>query len=242
MNKKQQLPISKFLLVGTIIAFGIFLIIPSTIPAHGFNKETALLKKYDNLQDLVNDIRNGKVDFKEFRDSDGIALAVMKDSEIYDKANAATKDCIDFAGKVGNSLGDREIVHCSEDTNYFKNKFSSNTSVSAARTASPSIGSTVTKTRNDTLSSSANPPDDKNDMVEKLVKTGQFTVEEAKEVVSKMKQGGDEKTSTADNVSTMTNTDTSDQGNTTSAKIEGNKDDSSAMPDNPDDYNDIGQL
>jgi uncharacterized protein YjaZ len=126
MNKKQQLSIAeKFLLVGTVIAFGIFLIVPSAIPAHGFHKETALLKKYDNLQELVNDIRNGKVDFKEFRDSDGIDLTVMKDSEIYDKVDTATKDCIDFAGKVGKNLDDSEIVHCSEDPNNFKNKFSS---------------------------------------------------------------------------------------------------------------------
>ena len=141
MDKKQnQNTISKPLLVRAIItitAFGIFLIIPSSVPTLGFHKETALLEKYDNLQDLVKDIRNGKVDFKEFRDSDGIDLRVMKDSQIYDEAETATKACIDFAGKVGNSLGDREIVHCLEDPNYFKIKYSSNTSVSASGTASP---------------------------------------------------------------------------------------------------------
>ena len=127
-NKKQQPPTAKFLLVGTVIAFGMFLIILSGIQAHGLHKEIALLKKYDNLQVHVNDIRNGKADFKEFGHSEGIDLKVLKDSEIYDGAKTGTNDCIDFAGKVGNSLRDRQIVqivHCSEDTNYFKNKFSS---------------------------------------------------------------------------------------------------------------------
>jgi len=113
-----------FLLIG-ITAFAIFLLFPIIYPVHGFHKETALLKKYRTFKDLVNDIKNGKVDFKDFRSSDGIALSVMKDSEIYDKADANTKDCLDFGGKVGNNLGDREIVHCFEDTNYFKSKYSS---------------------------------------------------------------------------------------------------------------------
>ena len=144
-NKNQQPPIAEFLLVGTVIAFGIFLIIPSAIPAHGLHKETSLVKKYDNLQDLVNGISDDKVDFKEFRQSDDIDLVVLKDSETYEDANTATNDCIDFAGKVGNSLADGEIVDCLEYTNYFKNKFSSNTDVAADGTESPSIDKTVTK-------------------------------------------------------------------------------------------------
>ena len=152
----------------------------------------------------------------------------MKDSEIYDAANTGTNDCIDFAGKVGNSLPDRQIVHCLEDTNYFKNKFSSNTGVSADFTESPSIGKTVTKSGEDTISSSAKSPDDKNDMVENLLKPGQSTVE-AKEFVSKMKQGGNQKTSIVDNVSKKpSNTNTSAKGDTMSTKIEANKDDSSS--------------
>ena len=240
-NKNQQPPTAKFLLVVTVIAFGMFLIVLSGIPAHGLHKETALLKKYDNLQVHVNDIRNGKVDFKQFGHSEGIDLAVMKDSETYDNANTGTNDCIDFAGKIGNSLRDRQIVHCLEDTNYFKNKFSSNTGVSVDGTESPSIGKSVTKSGEDTISSSAKSRDDKNDMVEKLVKTGQFTVE-AKEHGSKMKQGGYQKISTADDVSTMaSNTNTSAEGVTMSTNTEANKDDSSTQHE-AEDYDDLGQL
>ena len=94
------------------------------------------------------------------------------------------------------------------------------------------------------MSSSAKSPDDKNDMVEKLVKTGQFTVK-AKEPGSKMKQGGNERTSTADDVSTMaSNTNTTAEGVTmsTKTKTEANKDDSSTTQHDADDYNDLGQL
>ena len=241
-NKNQQPPIAEFLLIGTVIAFGIFLIVPSGIPAHGLHKETSLVKKYDNLQNLVNHISNGKVDFKEFWHRGSIDLAVMKDSETYDEANTGTNDCIDFAGKVGNSLADREIVEGLEYTNYFKDKFSSNTGVSEGLTESPSIGKTVTKSGEDTISSSANSPNDKNDMVENLVKTGQFTVE-AKEHGSKMKQGGNQKISTADDVSTMaSNTNTSAEGVTMSTNTEANKDGSSTTQHDADEYNDLGLL
>src|ERR1044071_9472753 len=215
MNKKhhERLPVaSKFLLLGAVIAFGIFLIIPTAIPTHGFHKETALLKKYNNLQDLVKDIRNGKVDFKDFRQSDGIDPSVMKGSDIYEKADIATKDCIDIAGKVGNNLGDREIVHCSEDPNYFKNKFSSNTNVSTNIVSPSKVSNVKSDNTISSSSTSSSPISTQNDLVDKLVKTGRFTVNEAKEFV-KAQQGGTQKTVT--NGSTVTSSaDTSpkDQG------------------------------
>jgi hypothetical protein len=36
--------------------------------------KTALLKKYNKLEDLTDDVKNGKVNFKKFRDNDGMAL------------------------------------------------------------------------------------------------------------------------------------------------------------------------
>jgi hypothetical protein len=48
----------------------------------------------------------------------------MQDSEIYDELDKSAQECIDLAGKIGNNLGDSEIVHCSEDPNYFKKKYS----------------------------------------------------------------------------------------------------------------------
>lgn len=78
--------------------------------------------KYDKLEDIVNEIKNGKVNFMKYRNDDGISSTVMKDSQIYKEADKNVQNCIDFAGKIGNNLGDREIVHCFDDSNYYKNK------------------------------------------------------------------------------------------------------------------------
>ena len=76
------------------------------LPIQGLHKETALFKKYYKLEDLVNEIKNGKVNFKKYRNDDGISPTVMKDSQIYKEADKNVQDCIDFAGKIGNNLGD----------------------------------------------------------------------------------------------------------------------------------------
>ena len=73
---------------------------------------------YDDLNDLVDDIRNHVVN------NDDISLNTFKDSKAYQGADANTQDCIDLAGKIGDKLSDQEIVHCSEDAKYFENKLS----------------------------------------------------------------------------------------------------------------------
>lgn len=70
----------------------------------------------------MHDIKNGKVHFKEYRNNDGISPPVMKDSRIHKEADKNIQNCIDLSGKIGNNLGDREIVHCFEDSNFYKNK------------------------------------------------------------------------------------------------------------------------
>ncbi len=146
MNKKQ--PIRKFLLLGATITLGIFFLVAYSTPVEAIHKETALLKKYDKLEELVHDIKDGKVNFKKLVDKDGIPLFVMKDSDIYDKADQNTQDCIDFAGKTGNNLRDQEIVHCVEDPNYY----SQNNTNSGA--TSPSNDNTNTNTNSGATSPS----------------------------------------------------------------------------------------
>jgi hypothetical protein len=64
---------------------------------------------YDDLDELVKDIKNGDVDTEE------ISLSAFQDSGAYQGADQETQDCIDLAGKIGHNLGDQEIVNCSED-------------------------------------------------------------------------------------------------------------------------------
>jgi polyhydroxyalkanoate synthesis regulator phasin len=70
---------------------------------------------YDDLNKLIDDIKNKRVDFE-------ISLNTFKNSEAYKGADEAMQDCIDLAGKIGDNLIDYEIVRCSEDTNFFKNQ------------------------------------------------------------------------------------------------------------------------
>jgi polyhydroxyalkanoate synthesis regulator phasin len=74
---------------------------------------------YDDLNELIGDIKNKRIDFE-------ISLNGFKNSGAYQEADEEMQDCIDLAGKIGDNLIDYEIVRCSEDTNFFKNQISSN--------------------------------------------------------------------------------------------------------------------
>jgi hypothetical protein len=102
----------------TIISLGTFFFIGSIIQVEAVKKNGTLLEDYNNLKELVGDIRNGN-----FSD-DQISLNDFKNSDAYQHADENMHDCIKLAAKIGHNLGDREIVHCFEDANYFKQKYS----------------------------------------------------------------------------------------------------------------------
>ncbi|MGC2440031.1 MAG: hypothetical protein WA390_01305 [Nitrososphaeraceae archaeon] len=76
------------------------------------NTDTNNPEGYDDLNELIDNIKNGDVDIDE------ISLNAFQDSGAYQGADEETQDCIDLAGKIGDNLGDQEIVRCSEDTNF----------------------------------------------------------------------------------------------------------------------------
>jgi hypothetical protein len=82
------------------------------------NANTNNPENYNDFNDLVHDIKNRVVVDKD------ISLNAFQDSGAYQGADKETQDCIDLAGKIGHSLTDREIVHCSEDPKYFQNQIS----------------------------------------------------------------------------------------------------------------------
>ncbi|MFN2435451.1 MAG: hypothetical protein ABR515_08785, partial [Nitrososphaeraceae archaeon] len=59
---------------------------------------------YENMEDMVKDIRNGG------KDDDKVDYDKFKDSIVYKNADEDLRDCIDLANKVGEKLGDYEIV------------------------------------------------------------------------------------------------------------------------------------
>jgi len=79
------------------------------------NTDTNNPEGYDDLNELIDNIKKGDVD------TDEISLNAFQDSGAYQGADEETQDCIDLAGKIGDNLGDQEIVRCSEDTKFFQN-------------------------------------------------------------------------------------------------------------------------
>jgi len=86
------------------------------------NTNTNDPEKYDNLKDLVNDIKNHVVDIEDN------SLNAFQGSAAYREADQRTQDCIDLAGKIGDNLGDQEIVNCFEDPNFYKDQISNTNS------------------------------------------------------------------------------------------------------------------
>src|SRR5437867_4348614 len=60
----------------------------------------------------------------------------LNNSVAYQDADENIQDCINLAAKIGHNLGDNEIVHCFENTNYFKVKYL-NVSVPKAKVSVP---------------------------------------------------------------------------------------------------------
>ena len=128
MNKRQP-RVKLSLLLVTIIALGAFLLVGNNIPVQALHKEEQKLDKFNNLKDFADAVRNGDAKI------DKIPLLSMKASNIYDDADKQTQDCINLAAKIGKGLVSKEIVHCVDDVNFYKNQIS-NSSVPTTTTSS----------------------------------------------------------------------------------------------------------
>jgi hypothetical protein len=77
----------------------------------------AIWRDYEDMKELVKDIRNGN------KDDDNMDWDKFRDSNVYKNENEDIRDCIDLANKVGGKLGDYEIVRCFDNANYYKAKY-----------------------------------------------------------------------------------------------------------------------
>ncbi len=102
------------LILATIILIGTIVLVNNN---NTFGKQ-AIWRDFDNMKDLVAAIKSGE------KNDDNINWEKFQDSDIFKKEDKESKECLQFAHKVGNNLGDYEIVHCFRDENYFKNKYS----------------------------------------------------------------------------------------------------------------------
>ena len=214
MNNSRPI-VNISLLLGTIIAVSAFFLISNNIPVQALHKEEQLLESFDDLADFAKAVRNGDADIEE------IPIQSMKTANIYDDANDSLKDCIDQAAEIGDSLTDREVVHCVDDVNYFNNKYSNSTvPTTATSTATTDFADTGTDTTStdtaDTTSTSGNT--NENNLVDELVKTGKFTEAEAREFVNNNMQSGTGTDTTSDTTSTSNaDTNTADTTSTSNA-------------------------
>ena len=77
----------------------------------------AIWRDYEDMKELVKDIRNGN------KDDDNMDWDKFRDSSVYKNENEDIRDCIDLANKVGGKLGDYEIVRCFDNAIYYKEKY-----------------------------------------------------------------------------------------------------------------------
>ena len=238
MNKRQP-KIKVSLLLATIIALGAFFLVDNNIPVQALHKEEQLLDNYDDLQELADAVKDGDEEIED------IPLESMKSSDIYDDADENTQDCIDFAAKIGDNLADKEVVHCIDDVNFFKNKYSTNSSVPTnisttdTGTSTTDTGTDDTPASDDTTTTSttttgtsaatgtngtSTADDEENNLINELVKTGKFTEDEAKEFVTKAMKNGANGASTSDSLTTS-NTDTSTDDTQTTSNTDTSTDD-----------------
>ena len=207
MNNSRPI-VNISLLLGTIIAVSAFFLVFNNIPVQALHKEQQLLESFDDLADFAKAVKSGDEELEE------IPIQSMKAADIYDDADDNLKDCIDQAAEIGDSLTDREVVHCVDDVNYFNNKYSNSTVptnvTSTATTGLVDTGADTTSTSNaaDTTSTSNN--SNENNLVDELVKTGKFTEAEAREFVSNNMQSGTGTDTTSDIETSNADTNTAD--------------------------------
>jgi polyhydroxyalkanoate synthesis regulator phasin len=180
LNKQQSIQTS--LLVLIIIIVETFFFVGNIIPILALHEEQQILDNYDDLQEFADAVKDGDEQIKD------IPLESMEASDIYDEADKSLQDCIDLAAEVGDSLTDKEVVHCVDDVNYYKNKFSTNSSVPITTPNIATTGTTASTRPNVTSISNviSNAGDDENKLINELLKTGKFTEDEAKEFVTKV--------------------------------------------------------
>jgi polyhydroxyalkanoate synthesis regulator phasin len=180
LNKQQSIQTS--LLVLIIIIVETFFFVGNIIPILALHEEQQILDNYDDLQEFADAVKD---DDEQIED---IPLESMEASDIYDEADKSLQDCIDLAAEVGDSLTDKEVVHCVDDVNYYKNKYSTNSSVPITTPNIATTGTTASTRPNVTSISNviSNTGDDENKLINELLKTGKFTEDEAKEFVTKV--------------------------------------------------------
>jgi len=179
VNKQQSIQTSLLLII--VITIGMFFSDGNIIPILALHEEQQLLNNYDDLQEFADAVKGGDEELED------IPVESMEASDIYEDADESLQECIDLAAEVGDSLTDKEVVHCVDDVNYFKNKYSTNSSVPITTPTNTTTGTIASTGTNNTSTSNgiSTVEDEESNLINELVKTGKVTEEEARELVTK---------------------------------------------------------
>ena len=224
VNKQQSIQTCLHLII--VITLGMFFSVSNIIPILALHEEEQLLNNYDDLQEFADAVKDGDEQIED------IPLESMEASDIYEDADESLQDCIDLAAEVGDSLTDKEVVHCVDDVNYFKNKYPTNSSVPITTPTNTTTGTITSTGINDTSTSNgiSTAEDEESNLINELVKTGKFTESEAKQFTSKSMQNRTDNSSTSDNTQSSNN-----QSN----NIDQSSNDSTNNPEEYDNFNDL---
>jgi hypothetical protein len=184
-----------------MITLSVFSITVSSFQAFAVEE---IWEDYERMEEMVKDIKNGD------KDDDKVDYNKFKDSAVYKNAKEDVRNCIDLANKVGEKLGDYEIVRCFENTNYFEEKYVDDEDSQTTEETDPQEGDDQNMTRSkavsdadqqqeqeqqhqqeqeqerptlNTTDSSTSGDVTENNLINELIKTGKFTEDEAKEFV-----------------------------------------------------------
>lgn len=188
-----------------VISLSVFSIAITSFQAFAVEE---IWEDYDTMGEMVKDIKNGG------KDDNNVDYNKFRSSMVYKNATEDVRNCIDLANKVGDELGDYEIVHCYENTNYFKEKYVDDVQNTESQQVKdnqkrPQMGSLSNTSKQDQeqkqpkAQQSISKYITGNRLLNELLKTGKFTEDEAKEFVSQNMPNGINITSPTD--SSMTN-------------------------------------
>ncbi len=107
--------IKVFFLLIIITSIGIYGILVTNSQIYATQ---AIWRDYTSMKDLVKAIKNGD------KNDDNMDWDKFRNSAVYKDEDKNVRDCIDLANKVGQKLGDYEVVRCFRNANYFSEKYS----------------------------------------------------------------------------------------------------------------------
>jgi polyhydroxyalkanoate synthesis regulator phasin len=199
---------------------------------------------YERMGEMVKDIKNGD------KDDDRVDYNKLKNSTVYKNAKEDVRTCIDLANKVGEKLGDYEIVRCFENPNYFKEKYVDDDDGQNTQQVSQQEVDNQNMTKSNAVSDTDQPPEQEqerqeqstsntsgpdtstsydvtqNNFISELVRTGKFTENEAKEFVNQNILGRAQNTSTSND----TTDDNDTQANGSEVQLEEQVDQNETRP------------